>query len=806
MRSVSLSAVVLEEVPLQHFTVMAILNKKHSSASYRNLVFNSKLISNMKTQLIFVFSLLTIFTFAQTNMIANGSFERTNPSVLATINDCDRILPNHLTNDTATSLFRCWEYYYDPQGVDLSHISHTGLVWGIAPGIFHIGTGNSYLQNSTYDIYETNSTVDKRRILCSGDADIYGLQLQDDPQSSNDGFDLSPPNTKFANNVNGEHGSNYIAMLDYRVPYERNNIPGLRSKLKHPLSEDVEYTFKISASKMNEISSIVSNENWGGTSDPKIWVYMVNENNGQKQKILEVSLTTDSWTTYQANFTADNASSHIFISGDVLDEVGIGNNPRITGCFIDNLKLYETCETPQNECLNVNYRRDVLDASLDEVELFSNHPNNHPIPGSNDPDGYIRTIRAENLDHVQRFEMKIYGPDNMGLVRTIDHWYPNSTYVWDGNDDGGNPMPESYGVSQTSKYKAVINAVSNECYHTSFIDQKYFHLRRQYTTFNPSPLISNNTVIDVGVVPAIHNLDGVRELRIILSSNGATVYDNTFIDPQSSIYLTTNMGNTAGVPVITPGQYGVQLLCTNNCEIETEFSGAVNILDYSNYLGTTSTLFDWQSVTKTDISCPYDYEYLQNFQPPQDCCEGSLYLENVDINGAWTVNILNNIEIGNGTSFSPFYENTLNAGGEINIVPGATGVDIYENTNLNSGFYGCTGCRLSGEEDSENDGMNVSDEEKQTDEIVQHFKLAPNPIQSGDEFSILDNESTLNVENFEVYLFDAFGRKIECEGKVRRAKGSKSITVKSDQKLSSGLYHVNFRSGQFYQHFELIVQ
>ncbi|MCR9171562.1 MAG: hypothetical protein NXI10_03655 [bacterium] len=757
----------------------------------------------MKITLIVVLSFFSLsYSFAQTNMIRNGSFERINQTVLDAHNDADKIHTNHLSLDTANSLFRCWTYYNDAEHVSTSAISYLGLVWGIVPGLFHTGDGSTYWWDYGYEVIDPNNTVNHYRIFSESSLDNYGLQLQNDPQSTNRGFDLSPPDTKFANGINANHGDNYVAIVDYRVNGVSNNIPGLRSELKHPVTPGVEYTFKISASKMNEMANIVQNEHWNSTTDPKIWVYLVNENNGQKQKILETSLTTDSWVELEEVFTANNASTHIFISGDKLDEGGVTGNLRITGCFIDNLKLYETCETPQNECLNINYRRDVLDAQLSEVELFSNSPYNYPIPNSGDPEGYIKTIRAENLEHVQRLEMKIYGPNNMGLIRTIDHWYPNSTYVWDGRDDGGNPMPESSGLSQTSKYKAVINAVSNECYHTSFIDEKYFHLKRNYTTM--TPIISPNTVIDVGQVAAVHNLENVREIRVELSQNGAVFYDETFIDPPSSIYFSTQMGNTVGTPVIPPGQYGVQITCSNGCEQGTPFGDFITIQDYSNYLGTTSTAFDWGPVPKTDFPCPFVYDYLQNFLPPQDCCEGSLYLDNVDINGTWTVNILNNIEIGNGTSFSPFYENTLNAGGEINIVPGATGVDIYDNTNLNSGFYGCTGCRVSGNEESEEDGSGLTD--THDDEmVVEHFKLAPNPIQSGNEFSILEKDSKLNLEDFEVYLFDAFGKKIECVGKVRRSKGNEFIMVKSSQRLSSGLYHVNFRSGELFQHFELVV-
>ncbi|XOV68612.1 MAG: hypothetical protein ACFHU9_05415 [Fluviicola sp.] len=758
----------------------------------------------MKITLIVVLSIFSIsYSMSQSNMIRNGSFERINQSVLDAHNDADKIHVNHLSYDTTTSLFRCWVYYNDPQGLNTNPVSHLGLVWGIVPGLFHTGDGSTYWWDHGYDVTDPTTSVNHYRIFSGSTLDDYGLQLQNDPQSSNRGFDLSPPDTKFANGINADHGSNYVAILDYKVNGVSNNIPGLRSELKHPVTPGVEYTFKISASKMNEMANIVQNEHWNSTVDPKIWVYLVNESNGQKQKILEKSLTTDSWEDFEEVFTANNASTHIFISGDVLGESGVfTNNLRITGCFIDNLKLYETCETPQNECLNINYRKDVLDAQLDEVELFSNSPYNYPIPNSGDPEGYIKTIRAENLENVERLEMKIYGPNNQGLVHTIDHWYPNSTYVWDGNDINGNPLPESSGFGQSSKYKAVINAVSNECYHTSFIDEKYFHLKRNYTTMTPS--ISPNTIIDVGQVAAVHNLDNVREIRVELSQNGAVFYDETFIDPPSSIYFSTQMGNTVGTPVIPPGQYGVQITCSNGCEEGTPFGDFITILDYSNYLGTTSTAFDWGSVPKSDFPCPFDYDYLQNFLPPQDCCEGSLFLENVDINSAWTVNILNNIEIGNGTSFSPFYENTLNAGGEISIVPGATGVDIYDNTNLNSGFYGCSGCRVEGGQDSNDE----NDSSTQTDNVEEfkHFKLAPNPIQSDDEFGILSDEQKLDLEDFEVYLFDAFGRQIECIGKVRRSKGDEFIIVKSSSKLSAGLYHVNIRSGIFYQHFELIVQ
>jgi len=734
-------------------------------------------------------------------MISNGSFEEVNPAVFNTLSNTSDIYMNHFNdpNFPVTNLFECWTYVYDPEHVDWGTSTNNGLVWGITPGFFHTYEGVEIVAGPVYPVIPTSTLAPVERIFAQTNLHTYGLRVQTDPITQQKGFDLSPPDTKFANNMYAEHGTNYVAMLDFRVINENNNAPGIRSKLKHKLTEGVKYTFTISAAKMNKMSTIVSDEEWGGTKNPKIWVYVVNSSNGEKQKILEEELTLDSWKEFTCDFIANKESEYIFISGDALDEDGLFGNPNITGCFIDNLKLYETCETPQNECLNINYRKDVLDASLETVQLTSSSPNNFPEPGTNHNTGYLETVRAKNLENVQRLEMKIYGPNNVGLVRTIDHWYPQSTYSWDGLDDSGTPLPESSGLVNTSKYKAVINAVSNECNHASNVDIKYFNLKRSYTVIDPQPLISS-TIIDVGVVPAIHNLDRVHELRIVISSNGSTVYDQTILNPPSSIGLSTQMGNTSGLPQFTSGQYGIHLYCSNNCESNTEFTGVVNILNYNVYTGTTEPFFDWTPVSKPDIDCPYDFEYLQNFLPPQDCCEGSLYLSNVDINSSWNVNILNDIIIDEGTSFSPFYTNNLYAGQEISIIPAASGIDIYDETGLFPGVFNCSICRIGGTGDTTEVDESLNVLEKR---VPKHFALNPNPIDRNQKFFISSGESPFSSENCRVSMFDPNGKEIDL---ILEKISDEKIKIAPATEISYGIYFINVESNGYYQHFELLVK
>lgn len=192
-------------------------------------------------------------------------------------------------------------------------------------------------------------------------------------------------------------------------------------------------------------------------------------------------------------------------------------------------------------------------------------------------------------------------------------------------------------------------------------------------------------------------LDNVHHLKIKLyNAAGAIIYTKTMLNPPSSIGLSTAFGDPNGLPQVFPGTYFMEIECGNNCESFTVFSKNVQIFDVNNYVGTTSTLFDWTPVSKPDYDCPFLTNYVDNYLPPRDCCEGSLYIDNVDVYSSWNVNVLNNIYIGENANFQPSStinlsagQNVLFAGQSIIVTPGSTTTLIGPTTYLYPGTYNC---------------------------------------------------------------------------------------------------------------------
>ena len=86
------------------------------------------------------------------------------------------------------------------------------------------------------------------RILYENSTSYLTLEL--DSQSGLYGIDLSPPNSKFGENVVAPEGNNYVALFDLEnQQYEAK--PLISADLKYDLVKGIEYKFLINYAKMN---------------------------------------------------------------------------------------------------------------------------------------------------------------------------------------------------------------------------------------------------------------------------------------------------------------------------------------------------------------------------------------------------------------------------------------------------------------------------------------------------------------------------------------------------------------------------
>lgn len=777
------------------------------------------------------FSLIIILThnvWSQQNLVPNGSFEELR---LEYWNDYQYAVDCFLDCGQETDLFRssnfgtfqnkddglvhCW--YKDQKNSTLSSVSGgTGMSYVLAPDLFL--SNRTFLNNLDCSVnscipISTNPDGSDRRVLSSELAtevnNAPGLRLQYNEDSELWGFDLSPPDSKFGNGVNAQNGANYVALVDYsraELAIEDNKLsskkPGIICELKESLIEGENYKFTYSRCKMNQLNQ---NEFWDEVKDPRIKIILGKNINGSGEFTGPTfTITTDeidfeNWETTTYIFEANNNWKYLKIE---IDPIGSPNNSQISGAFIDNLKLHKTCETSINQCNNPNYNLDMLDVKLKTVEVtdplaYENHNQQNK--------DYLKTIKAINLDNVKRFEMKIYQGNT--LVRTIDEYYPSSEYKWDGNNQSGAPMPEGW-------YKAVINGLSNDCpnYHLTNHDEKTFQLQRKYMVF---PDVDISTVViesSTGqgiIVPAIKGLDKVHWLNIkVFSTSGSLLFDQSYNNPANDFLLSTSLGNTSGTPFLASGLYKIKLQMSNNCMSSLlgnnwdyfNQESNVSINPFNSYIGLDQSLFNWYSQSKPPFQCPFDYSYPDNYLPPRDCCEGNLYLNNVEINSSWNANILFNIFIGENTVFSSASgTNVLYAGESIILDPNDQSIIVGNNTSLVPNQYNCATCIIV------DDGVEMSENSVSKDDFVEFYYndsiysrdavLYPNPLKKEKcMFFVESLELGSGVKS--VSLFSSLGKQIN--NRYRMIK-SNLINIEPLIKIESGHYfvYVELASGEY---------
>jgi hypothetical protein len=314
---------------------------------------------------------------------------------------------------------------------------------------------------------------------------------------------------------------------------------------------------------------------------------------------------------------------------------------------------------------------------------------------SNDP-GILKSIRAINLENVKQFTMLIYNPANV-LVKTLNVDYPPSTYVWDGRNEEGIMQPDG------NNYEARIH-VKNDCFQNGGYDPvsngtnwwkiKNFDLKSKYSVFNVNitNTISGNTLI-TGLAN-VHYID-VK----LYTTNGDFVNHFEIQNPRSSIAISNQSFYVATGSELPTAGYALKVYVLNNCNHSSMF-GKTNCLlgdQLENQGAAYDALFDYASIAKNPIfQCPFEAFYNENLLPPMNCCEGNLYLNNVDIWTSWTVNIQGNIYIGSNTTFEEGSWNVLHAGKQIILDPTDQSITLNNQTTiLKPNTFECEICKTA---------------------------------------------------------------------------------------------------------------
>lgn len=742
--------------------------------------------------------------YSQTNLICNPSFEDVNADALNRLNDANTWHPTHFYDwgdsyPNYPSLFNCWDIDVDHALIG-SALHILGISYGITPGLFPTSDGatQNYYASSLNSPYVTTDVEGNLRAF-KGDDLPSGLILSTNSNGLN-GLDLSPPNTKFGENVSATEGNSYVALFDFEND-KWDVVPSLFTELKFPLQKDVNYTFSMDFCKMNLLGYIKDLEGWDNVEDGKIEVYISYDEApiSPRQKICEIDATDNAWDVTTWDFKAERSYTHLLIEFDpIKGQIFAPTKSKIGGVFIDNLKLYESCETAENQCENANYKRDLLDARLEQVQMHS------PLALPDDvgfDDGEFKTVRAYHLENAKHIHVKISPENSTTACYEFDMWYPPSDWFWDGKNYNGHPMDEG-------GYDAVLT-VSNDCF--DVVDEINFPLKRNYSVFEPS--ISTNAEDGNSFINGLANVQFVT-VRIYTLS-GDLIHQFSLDDPPSSLGLSINSlyhyGGAQNGEVAT-GVYTIQLYVSNNCsEMNYTFSGVTigNIIDGTD----VSPFYNWESAEKPNFQCPFDFHYNQFVRSPMNCCEGYLILENVEIWNSWgEVNIQGNIYLGPNVVFEEGTLNQLNSGAQIILVPDETGVIVNDGTILKPQTFNCQNCKSYTFEstddyigDLEDLGKEISflqldslDEEAKKEMIV-----FPNPASTEQELTIKAGNEPIEPSNYRLSLFNSIGSAIPIKiiSVTERMLRFKGVTP-----LMAGAYYLSYESNGVQKTFNLIIK
>ena len=746
---------------------------------------------------------------AQTNLICNPSFEDVDEDALTNLNDADNWYASHVYAwgvDYGSSLFNCW--MRDIDHAQASPGTSTGGVnYGIVPGLFPTSDGSTYNfygygPNNPFNVIDSDGNV---RIFVDPD-DGSGLSLSTN-QGGLHGLDLSPPNTKFGENVYAPDGTNYAALFDFENK-KWDCVPSFFTELKYPLQKDVEYTYSMNFCKMNLLGYLKDLEGWDQVKDGKIEVYISYDEApfSPRQKVCEIEADDNAWDVTTWNFVAERSYTHLLIEFDPIKGGPVVIHSKIAGVFIDNIKLFEACETADNQCENANYKRDMLDVDMEEVEVLEAdaYPDpEHPgIP-------HLQTVRVTHLDNVKRFEFKIRHPGYTPGFFNVDMNYPPSEFVWDGRDDNGNLMPDG-------TYEAVINAVSNDCFHITepgggADGVKTFQLKTHFSVFNSYVgLLSDDLNLSVGSLENVHEI----HVKIYTLSGQEELYD--FIIPNPRPVIAVSIESLEALPgnqTITEGNYMLKATLKNNCENDTEITGNGHIGHMAPDMGGAySQYYDYVSVPKPDFDCPFNFHYNQNVLSPMNCCEGYLHLENMEVWNSWgEINIQDSILIGPNVVFEPGTSNYLNSGGQIIVTPAGTGVIINNATVLTPQTFNCQICKnytIESNDDYDGDAQDFAQiASLERDSLVQtaagEMIVFPNPASGEQELTLRAGREPIDPNKYHLTLSNSVGSTIAI--KVVSVS-EKIIRFKPSTSLMAGAYYLSYESNGVQKIFGIIIK
>jgi hypothetical protein len=577
-------------------------------------------------------------------------------------------------------------------------------------------------------------------------------------------------------------------------------VPSLFTELKWPLQKDVKYTFSMDFCKMNLLGFIKDTEGWEDLKDGKIevWVCYDGAPVSPRQKICEIMADDNAWDVTTWNFDAERSYTHLLIEFDpIKGQLFAPMDPKIAGVFIDNLKLFEACETPENQCENANYKRDLLDARLEEVQMH--HPDALPDGDGND-DGEFKTVRAYHLENVKRFEIKIYPHNSNTACYELDMMYPPSDWFWDGKNYNDEPMPEG-------SYDARINAVSNDCFHITNADEITFPLRYNYSTFDVW------SSIDPNGNTSLNGLEEVQWMNVkMYTLGGSLVHEFNLLNPPSSIVLAIPSLETYGGAQsgqIAPANYRIDVTVSNNCsETEFEFTNAhFGVIPDG---GTPGPFYNWSPVTKPgSFTCPFNFHYNQFVRSPMNCCEGYLHLHDMEVWNSWgEINIQDSILLGPNLVFEPGTYNYLNSE-QIIFLPDSTGTVVLGEGAFVPGTFNCQICKsytfesVPTFEEDENDREIVFTDQAATPERSKEMILYPNPSSGDREMTLLAGIMDIDPNHYKLVLSSSLGKPVEIKVTTERPD---MLRFKSLSTLAPGAYYLYFESNGEQKTFSVVIR